>query len=374
MICKIFKRGKGSASGIDYLMSANDSAGKPRNTKAELIRGDIAITKKLIAGTTFAQKYTSGVLSWSENPDSMPAEQINQVIESFQNMVCAGLSSERINWLWVKHQDKGRLELHFVIPNVDLITGKRFAPYYDRSDRPLFRAWERLTNAFYGFTNPADPNLKRKAVIPPYLPVDKQQALTLINARMNVLANAGQINSRADVILDLEKIGFVINRAGKDYISIKDKSGKKLRLRGAYYEEAYKMPAKSNASPGLIHDLNALQTEFNIKLQKRALYTAGRYKRPEVEKASPAETNELVITEKLNEGITRVNPGLHTEHRVESNGEVSSITSSTRHLAKTIERFIDCLAKFSQWLELSLSSKMNHTQPRMEHRNDTSYK
>ncbi|WP_149022820.1 relaxase/mobilization nuclease domain-containing protein, partial [Salmonella enterica] len=38
--------------------------------------------------------------------------------------------------LWVEHQDKGRLELNFVIPNMELQTGKRLQPYYDRADRP----------------------------------------------------------------------------------------------------------------------------------------------------------------------------------------------------------------------------------------------
>ncbi|WP_460182066.1 hypothetical protein, partial [Escherichia coli] len=30
--------------------------------------------------------------------------------------------------LWVEHQDKGRLELNFVIPNMELQTGKRLQP------------------------------------------------------------------------------------------------------------------------------------------------------------------------------------------------------------------------------------------------------
>ena len=33
--------------------------------------------------------------------------------------------------LWVEHQDKGRLELNFVIPNMELQSGKRLQPYYD---------------------------------------------------------------------------------------------------------------------------------------------------------------------------------------------------------------------------------------------------
>ena len=342
MICKIFKRGRGRASGIDYLMSANDASGKPRNPAAELIRGDISITKKLIAGTKYAQKYTSGVLSWSENPDSIPPEKINQVIDSFQNMVCAGLSNERINWLWVKHQDKGRLELHFVIPNVDLVTGKRFAPYYDRSDRPLYRAWERLTNALYGFSNPADPALKRKAVIPPHLPVDKQQALALINGRMNILTKAGQIHSRADVILDLEKLGFVINRTGKDYISLKDKTGKKLRLRGAYFEETFQMPAKVN-SPGNLFDLDALQMELNAQLEKRVRYIKERFERSKEEIKAEQES--------VHERAGKLSAGIVDEHRTDSVEIQSALATTAGSVAGTVELFMHYARRFIERVE-----------------------
>ncbi|WP_434221106.1 hypothetical protein, partial [Klebsiella pneumoniae] len=35
--------------------------------------------------------------------------------------------------LWVEHRDKGRLELNFVIPNIELQSGKRLQPYFDRA-------------------------------------------------------------------------------------------------------------------------------------------------------------------------------------------------------------------------------------------------
>lgn len=67
------------------------------------------------------------------------------------------------------------LELNFVIPNVDLETGKRFAPYFDLADRPRFQAWERLVNSEFGFADPSDPVRKRAFQIPSDLPGDKLQ-------------------------------------------------------------------------------------------------------------------------------------------------------------------------------------------------------
>ncbi|MGK3295905.1 hypothetical protein ACSLNR_28615, partial [Escherichia coli] len=60
-------------------------------------------------------------------------EHDNAVIRALQKLqiqeVCNSI-------LWVEHQDKGRLELNFVIPNMELANGKRLQPYYDRADRP----------------------------------------------------------------------------------------------------------------------------------------------------------------------------------------------------------------------------------------------
>ncbi|RXY49168.1 nuclease, partial [Klebsiella pneumoniae] len=49
----------------------------------------------------------------------------------------------------MEHQDKGRLELNFVIPHMELQSGKRLQPYYDRADRPRINAWQTLVNHHY---------------------------------------------------------------------------------------------------------------------------------------------------------------------------------------------------------------------------------
>ncbi|MEC4460013.1 relaxase/mobilization nuclease domain-containing protein, partial [Klebsiella pneumoniae] len=40
-----------------------------------------------------------------------------------------GLDKDQYSILWVEHTDKGRLELNFLIPNTELLTGKRLQPY-----------------------------------------------------------------------------------------------------------------------------------------------------------------------------------------------------------------------------------------------------
>ncbi len=70
--------------------------------------------------------------------------------------------------------DKGRLELNFVIPNMELQTGKRLQPYYDRADRPRIDAWQTLVNHHYGLHDPNAPENRRTLTLPDNLPETKQ--------------------------------------------------------------------------------------------------------------------------------------------------------------------------------------------------------
>ncbi|MCV5277291.1 relaxase/mobilization nuclease domain-containing protein, partial [Escherichia coli] len=75
-----------------------------------------------------------------------------------------GLEKDQYSILWVEHQDKGRLELNFVIPNMELQSGKRLQPYYDRADRPRINAWQTLVNHHYGLRDPNAPENRRTLV------------------------------------------------------------------------------------------------------------------------------------------------------------------------------------------------------------------
>ncbi|MDC9983429.1 nuclease, partial [Shigella flexneri] len=76
--------------------------------------------------------------------------------------------------LWVEHQAKGRLELTYVSPNMELQTGKRPQPYYGRADRPRIDAWQTLVNPHYGLHDPTAPETRRALTLPGNLPETKQ--------------------------------------------------------------------------------------------------------------------------------------------------------------------------------------------------------
>ena len=60
MFCKVFARGGGRASGIDYLLAERDATKKLRNPPAELLRSDPKRIKQVISSLNFSRNYTQG--------------------------------------------------------------------------------------------------------------------------------------------------------------------------------------------------------------------------------------------------------------------------------------------------------------------------
>ncbi|WP_176212137.1 relaxase/mobilization nuclease domain-containing protein, partial [Klebsiella pneumoniae] len=54
-------------------------------------------------------------------------------MDSFERTLLPGLDKDQYSILWVQHLDKDRLELNFVVANVELQSGKRLQPYYDKA-------------------------------------------------------------------------------------------------------------------------------------------------------------------------------------------------------------------------------------------------
>lgn len=128
MIVKFFKFGKGnSKSCIDYLLGADRD-----REHAKVLSGDVELTSAIIDSSRFTKKYTSGCLSFAEADLSDEAKL--KIMADFEKTLFPGMKPDQYNILWIEHKDKGRLELNFVIPNVELSTGKRLQPFYAPAD------------------------------------------------------------------------------------------------------------------------------------------------------------------------------------------------------------------------------------------------
>lgn len=289
MLVNFFKcRGgaRGAEKLIDYLY------GRHRDREAATpLSGDPELSLAIAKGLDFKTKYTAGVLSFEEA--DIPIEQKYEIMQSFEDMLLAGIEKERYNISWVEHRDKGRLELNFFIPNVVLDTGKRLQPYYDKADRPIVDMWKQVTNARYGLTNPDDPSKKRLMGTSKRLPLIKKDVANGITHELLKLASEGLITSRSEVINLLKDSGYEVDRVSKKNISIKDPDGgRNIRLKGFIYEEQFGLtesPAEelkreiAEYEQRGQRDIGAVQERFKNALNERT----ERHKRlhAEVERA-----------------------------------------------------------------------------------------
>lgn len=122
-----YSRGGGRGP-VDYVTSkyARDPATGQRverETPPVVLRGDPEQTRQLIDSLPFEHKYASGVLSFA------PGERVTPVMETaimdrFEQTAFPGLEKGQYDCLWVRHAHAGHHELHFVIPRVELESGK----------------------------------------------------------------------------------------------------------------------------------------------------------------------------------------------------------------------------------------------------------
>lgn len=235
MIVKFHARGVGRGSGpVDYLL------GRDRERDgAQLLSGEPDLIIALCDSSPYAKKYTSGVLSFEE--EDLPKAQKDILMSSFEKTLLPGLDKNQYACLWVEHKDKGRLELNFLIPNVELQTGKRLQPYFDKADKPRVNAWKVMVNAKYQLHDPDDPKNHRTLVTANNLPKEKQAIAQTITDSLLHLAGHGQINSREDVLNLLNEGGFSVVRKTTKSISIADPDGgRNIRLKGAIYEQNFR--------------------------------------------------------------------------------------------------------------------------------------
>ena len=234
MIVKFLgNKGGGSAGAtIDYLL------GKDRDRPgAVLLSGDPELTQRLADNLDFQNRYTVGVLSFEES--DLEEQQKEAIMQSFEETLLAGLERDQYDITWIEHTDKGRLELNFIIPNVELSTGKRLQPYFDQADRPLVENWKQVTNFEHGLTDPHAPEKAQaiKTLNSQNLPSSVKEIKEQIGTAIAEQISNGNIQNRQDVVETLKGAGFEIARETDRSISIKNPDGKRnIRLEGVIYE------------------------------------------------------------------------------------------------------------------------------------------
>jgi len=234
MIVKFFphpKTGGNPRRSMDYLL-------KKHEHEIQILQGNPRLSVDVAEGLDFKNKYTVGCLSFEEA--NIPDGHKQEIMQQFEEVFFAGLEPEQYNICWIEHTDKGRLELNFFVPNVDLESGKRLSVYYDKSDRPLAENFKQVINQKYGLSNPDIPEKRQLTVSSKNIPKDKREAQEAINKILQGELENGRIQIREDVLKCLTEAGFEIARVTPKNISIKTE-GRNLRLKGAIYEQSFSL-------------------------------------------------------------------------------------------------------------------------------------
>lgn len=238
MIASGFAAGTGGGKQVaEYLTEKKD-----REIAPELFKGDMALTRALIDSNKRRWTYTHGVLAFTAD-DAPTDEQLEEITQNFEDFMFAGKEPDTFNITFVKHQDKSRTELHFVVPRTDLETGQDLniaPPGYEKD----WAAWVASINSRYGFTDPFARPAKLTKDLNREHP-SRKATREEINDWLEEQVAAGLIESRAHLTETLAKIGEV-TRVNDKFISLKtDDAEKAFRLKGAIYETGFDFKAGS---------------------------------------------------------------------------------------------------------------------------------
>ena len=244
MIVDFFRHGSGLSKGcLDYLL------GEDREREhASLLSGDVELTAQLIDSSPFAKKYTSGCLSFYEH--DLNDQDKQQIMQNFERCLFPALDQDQYQILWVQHQDKvnqdtgeTRLELNFVIPNVELSTGKRLQPFYAPVDLDRVDLFKQITNAEHGLHDPDAPEHRQLFLNQKNLPPNVKAFKEQLNERIYRAVANGDISDRQELVQWLESNQINVTRQTPKSISIEnpyEDAKRPIRLNGEIYEQGFR--------------------------------------------------------------------------------------------------------------------------------------
>ena len=250
MIVQFFRYGNGLSKGpLDYLL------GKDRDRDyAKVLQGDVSEVSGLIDTSPYAKKYTSGCLSFYEHDLSDQDKQ--KIMQDFEQALFPGMDQSQYRVLWIEHQDKlneetgeRRLELNFLIPNVEIHTGQRLQPYYDKADRPRIDLFKKITNYEYQLHDADDPLYRQAVTTAKNLPKTVNEIKETLDIEATRAVESGLITDRQSMKKWLLDLGLEVTRETKKSLSIKnpndDEKSRPIRLTGAIYEQDFRLTETS---------------------------------------------------------------------------------------------------------------------------------
>ena len=201
--------------------------------ECEVLRGNPAQTKNIINDLDYSRNWASGTLAFKK--ETSP-EQLNEIMDSFENWMSAGIGRDRMNILWVKHSEKDHQHIHFTIPQVDLESGKQVSWYVDSRDRDALMNWQDMINIKYDLEDPRAIENKRITATERHRST-KQEIYDHIQKEFVL----GRAYDRKSVLSAIEGIeGVHVARETKNAISVRvDGQNRNIRLNGEIFKQDF---------------------------------------------------------------------------------------------------------------------------------------
>lgn len=235
MIVKFLPSKSGGGIGsVNYVLNERVQQGT-----AKILKGDEAQTRAIISQISKKQKVCFGVLSFQESAARISDQTKQEIMADFERTLLGDFMRGRVNILWVQHEDKGgRLELNFIIPKIDLVTGTSFNPFfYSKPDLTRIDLWKKAVNLEYGFSDPDDPG-RKNTISASKKDLKNYANVEALDKTLHELVEAGIIKSRAQMLELLRNENIQISRETKNSITvILPGSTKKNRLQGGIYAD-----------------------------------------------------------------------------------------------------------------------------------------
>ena len=275
-------------------------------------------TVALINGINRKHTHTSGVISFAQE-DAPTREELFDVIKDFKDHFFAGLEPDQFDITFVRHSHLDREEIHFVTPRMELTSGKELnisPPTESHAYKERFvKAW----NYEKGWADPSDPDRQREIS---HQPVKPGHGFKLMKHREDVLnfvkdgMSDGTIFDRPSLIAALKNEGVKINRESRDYISIENDEGVKIRMKGQFFKEnwtysPFEIPDPKpfrNPEDDAVRSKKA-RSECLAYRERRAASNGNRYPRP-AEMFTPDIAEELTLLKDIDPMYLSLHPAM----------------------------------------------------------------
>jgi hypothetical protein len=293
-----FARNAGDFELAELLTTERDKIqGKLREPPAVSLSMNTKNVEYAISITPHKRKYASGVIAHADEDTKLLNEHLEigqEFRELFEHLIFAGLPNAQ--WLieWVQHTHEGNIENHFIIPRINLPTGKYFNPHYPGSEKD-FNAVRDYLNLKYSLASPLEAKRRSQPIkINKYDPNKKMKQRML--SKIDSLMASDFVHNRLDIIhwLKSEKTKSQFNIEDVDvkpeFIRLKVTTSnskiKTVKLKGALFRQDFTcleaLNVTNNKQPELSESerekrLSELWGKITQAIEKRAEFNIKRY-------------------------------------------------------------------------------------------------